>query len=192
MSATAKKTHHAISDWIGDIVALESHVEEAMDRQLKLKSESTDVSAALKRFHDAVRNSKQRAEAYQEQYGSEPGNPVKKVGANLLGKAAGIIDMVRSDSVSKALRDDYAAYSLLAISYTMLHTTSMALDDTATSDFAGQGLKTYARLVQEINNVLPEAVVQDLKDHEDGLVIKPNVVQQCRTFIDKTWKQTAS
>ena len=92
MTTTAKKIHHAIADWVGDIVALETHVEEAMDRQLKLESPDPAIATAIQRFHDAVRDSKQRAEAFQGQYGSEPGNPIIKAGSSLLGKAAGMID----------------------------------------------------------------------------------------------------
>jgi ferritin-like metal-binding protein YciE len=191
MSDTAQKNQKAISDWLGDIVALEGHVEEAMDRQLKLSSNSSEVTAAIKRYHDTVRDSKKRAEQYQEQYGTTPGNPIIKAGTNLLGKAAGMIDMIRADSVSKALRDDYTAYNLLAISYTMLHTTSMALKDDATKAFAEQGLRTYAALVQDINNVIPEAVVTDLMAGEGQDVIDPGVVAKCRKTVDSIWKSTS-
>ena len=191
MSETMQKNHKAISDWLGDIVALEGHVEEAMDRQLKLKSSSSEVTSAIQRYHDAVRDSKKRAEQYQEQYGTTPGNPIIKVGTNLLGKAAGVIDMIRADSVSKALRDDYTAYNLLAISYTMLHTTSMALKDDATKAFAEEGLRTYAALVQDINNVLPAAVVADLMQGEGQDVIDANIVVQCRKAVDRIWKSAA-
>ena len=193
MATTQTNTHQAISDWLGDIVALESHVEEAMDRQMKLKSSSTAATEAIKRFHDSVRASKHRAEKYRDQYGSTPGNPIKEIGSNLLGKAAGMIDMMREDSVSKALRDDFAAYNLLAISYTMLHTSSMAFGDNETKGFAEQGLRTYAGQVQEINNVLPEALVADLQENQDDHpVTNPNIVAECRRTIDAIWKQTTS
>lgn len=191
MTDTAQKNQKAISDWLGDIVALEGHVEEAMDRQLKLSSSSNEVTAAIKRYHDTVRDSKQRAEQYQEKYGTTAGNPIIKAGTNLLGKAAGMIDMIRTDSVSKALRDDYTAYNLLAISYTMLHTTSMALKDDATKAFAEQGLRTYAGLVQDINHVIPEAVVTDLMAGEGQDVIDANVVAECRKKVDSIWKSTS-
>jgi ferritin-like metal-binding protein YciE len=191
MSSTEKKIHHAIADWVGDIVALESHVEEAMDRQLKLESTNPAMTAAIKRFHDTVRDSKRRAVAYQEQYGSEPGNPIIKAGSALLGKAAGVIDLMREDGVSKALRDDITAYNLLATSYTMLHTTAMALEDTGTQTFAEQGLRTYAGLVQEINHLLPEAVLADLKDNDDHPLQNTNVVEECRETIQRIWQSTA-
>ena len=192
MSTTENKIHNAIADWVGDIVALETHVEEAMDRQLKLDVPNSQMGTAIQGFHDAVRTSKQRAEAYQEQYGSEPGNPIIKAGSNLLGKAAGMIDLMREDGVAKALRDDYTAYNLLAISYTMLHTTATALEDQATQAFAEQGLRTYASLVQDINHLMPEAVVEELKDNDDHPLQDTNIVEECRRLIQNVWQSTAN
>ncbi len=191
MTQAAKQIHEEISDWLGDIVALESHVEEAMDAQLKLEGDA-ELTSAIQRFHDAVRDSKKRAVAFQKEYGSTGGNPVIKAGSTLLGKAAGVIDKVRNDSVSKALRDDYTAYNHVAIAYTALHTTSMAFNDDATMKFAEQGLRTYAGLVQDLNHVFPAAIVHDLKKGEHAPVINPGIVEQCRATIDKIWKQTNS
>jgi len=192
MTTTAKKIHHAIADWVGDIVALETHVEEAMDRQLKLESPDPAIATAIQRFHDAVRDSKQRAEAFQGQYGSEPGNPIIKAGSSLLGKAAGMIDNMREDGVAKALRDDYTAYSLLAMSYTMIHTTAMALEDPATQAFAEQGLRTYASLVQDVSYLMPEAVLADLKDNPDHPLQNPNVAAESRRLIQHVWQSTTN
>jgi ferritin-like metal-binding protein YciE len=190
MTQTDKQIHHEDSDWLGDIVALEGHVEEAMDKQLKLEG-SPELTNAIKRFHDAVRDSKHRAEAFQKEYGSTAGNPVIKKGSELLGKAAGMIDKMRHDSISKALRDDYTAYNHVAIAYTMLHTTAMALNDSVTMRFAEEGLRTYARLVQDLNHVIPAAVVHDLTTGEHAPVIDPGVAERCRATIDGIWKSTS-
>jgi len=191
MTKAQQQDHHELSDWLGDIVALESHVEEAMDAQLKLEGD-TDLTTAIQRLHDTVRDSKQRAVDFQKRYGSEPGNPVIKAGSNLLGKAAGVIDRMRHDSVSKALRDDYTAYNHLAIAYTMLHTTAMALDDQAAMSFAEQGLRTYAGLVQEINHLIPAAVIHDLVSGDHAPVVAPDVIERCRATIDQVWRQTSA
>jgi ferritin-like metal-binding protein YciE len=191
MTHTGEQIHHEISDWLGDIVALESHVEEAMDHQLTLEA-SPELASAIQRFHDSVRDSKQRAEAFQQSYGSTAGNPVIKKGSELLGKAAGVIDKLRHDSVSKALRDDYTAYNHVAIAYTMLHTTAMAFNDNTTMRFAEEGLRTYARLVQDLNNVIPAAVVYDLAIGEHAPVIDPTVVEHCRATVDSIWKSTTA
>jgi ferritin-like metal-binding protein YciE len=192
MATDTKGTQQTIADWLGDIVALESHVEEAMDRQLSLASNSTNVATSFKRYHDTVRDSKHRAEAYQKAYGSTSGNPVIKAGSNLLGKAAGMIDKMRDDSASKALRDDYTAYNHLAIAYTMLHTTALALNDPATAEFSKQGLTTYARLVQDINHIIADAVVADLVANDEAPAPNANVVQEVRKTVDSAWKATAN
>jgi len=191
MVTETRSTQQSIADWLGDIIALESHVEEAMDRQLTLASTSTNVSTSFKRYHDTVRDSKHRAEAYQKTYGSTSGNPVIKAGSTLLGKAAGMIDKMRNDSASKALRDDYTAYNHLAIAYTMLHSTALALNDSATAEFAALGLKTYAGLVQDINQIITEAVIADLAANDDAPAPDASVMQRARKTIDDAWKATA-
>lgn len=190
MSTQQKRTQPVVSDWIGDLVALESHVEEAMDRQLELASENPALTAAIQRFHDSVRDSKHRAEAYQQQYGSTAGNPIIKVGSTMLGKAAGMIDKMRHDSVSKAMRDDYTAYNHLAIAYSMLLTTAAALGDADTRTFAEKGLTTYASMVQEINRLIPEAVMQDLRADENAQIVDKNALSAAQKTIDNAWKST--
>jgi len=187
-----KSVNATIADWIGDIVALESHVEEAMDHQLEIATSNAELKQTFQTFHDTVKASKDRAVAYQEQYGSTPGNPVIKTGAELLGKAAGLIDKLRKDTAAKALRDDYTAFNHVAIAYTMLHTTSMALGDSATEAFAEQGLRTYSGMVQDINNMIPLAVVEDLKANEEVPAVDQSIVDGCRKTIDSIWKSTQS
>lgn len=188
MSQQPKDTHKIIADWVGDLVALEGHVEEALDHQLKLDTPTTEIGSAFQEFHDTVRDSKERAVAYQERYGSTSGNPVIKTGAELLGKAAGLIDRVRNDTAAKAMRDDYTAFNHVAIAYTMLHTTAMALGDSETQSFAEQGLRTYAGLIQKINHVIPVVVVEDLKANDEVPSVDASIVDQCRATIDGIWK----
>jgi len=185
---STRTTHKVIADWIGDIVALVGHVEEALDHQLKLNSDSTALTTAIQRFHDTVRDDKRRAEAYQQEYGSTAGNPVIKKGSELLGKAAGMIDQIRHDSVAKSLRDDFTAFNHVAIAYSMLHATAMAYNDSATEAFAGEGLKTWARMVQEINQVISEAVVADLANNTEDPALNIGIVDQCRQFINDAWR----
>jgi hypothetical protein len=191
MDQERKDTHKIVSDWIGDLVALEGHVEEALDHQLKIEAPTTEIKTAIQELHDSVRDSKKRAVAYQEHYGSTAGNPVIKTGSELLGKAAGLIDRMRHDTVAKALRDDYTAFNHVAIAYTMLHTTSMALHDSATQSFAEEGLRTYAGLVQKINHILPAVVVEDLKANGEVPSVDASIVDECRATIDRIWKATS-
>jgi hypothetical protein len=136
-----------------------------------------------------VRENKRRAVAYQETYGSTAGNPIIKAGTNVLGKAAGMIDKMRNDAISKALRDDYTAYNHVSIAYTMLHTTAMALGDTATEQFAEAGLRSYTGMVMEIVYLMPLAVVEDLKESEGTQIVNDRVVEDCRRTIEGIWRE---
>ena len=78
------------------------------------------------------------------------------------------------------------------MAYTMLHATAMAYNDSATEAFSGQGLKTYAALVQDINQVISEAVVLDLQDNKDDPAPNTAVANQCRQFINQAWKSTTN
>ena len=192
MTATSSSQHKEISDWLGDIVALESHVEEAMDHQLKLETPNAELTATFKSLHDAVRDSKHRAEEYQKSYGSTAGNPIIKVGSELLGKAAGLIDKARKDSASKALRDDAPAFSMLNVAYGMLHTTAVALSDDRTAQFAKTGMHTYAHLAQEVSRAIPLAVVEELKTGDHADVLNPGAVETARQALYESWQQTSA
>jgi hypothetical protein len=126
-AAVQEKHQMTIADYVGDMVALESHIEEAMDRQLKETKDDREAHAAVQGFHDMVKSHRDGLKGLQEEVGTTGGNPIIAAGSNLLGKAAGVIDMVRTEGISKSLRDDYAAFSLAAISYSMLHTTAPEL-----------------------------------------------------------------
>jgi ferritin-like metal-binding protein YciE len=167
-------TRQFLADWLGDMVAIESHIEEALDHQLTIDTKSTTGKQAIQHAHDTVRDSKKRAEAFRDSYGEAGGQSVVQKGTELLGKAAGIIDKVRKDTATKALRDDYTAGNLAVAAYVTLHTTAIALEDDAVANFAAQGLKTYSQLVMDINKALPQTVVEDLIHNDEVPVRDPN------------------
>ena len=50
------KHAQTIADYVGDMVALESHIEEALDRQLTETKDDPEAHAAVQRFHDMVKS----------------------------------------------------------------------------------------------------------------------------------------
>ncbi len=180
----------AIRDFVGDIVSVESGIEETLDRQLKLGADNQSFQAAIQRFHDAVKASRDAARSYRDQLGGdeEGANALIEKGTEALGAITGMIQKLRPEGLSKALRDDYNLFNAAAISYTTLHTTGMALGDSATEAFAAQGLRTYARLVQDINNIIPGIVVDELQK-DSHIIANPMAAEQCREAIDRIWKE---
>jgi ferritin-like metal-binding protein YciE len=191
-NTTSEKNQKTIADYLGDMHAVESHIEEALDRQLDLFPDQPEAQMAVQGFHDMVKAQRDHVAALleQEPKGSVT-NTVKDAGSTLLGKVAGMIDKVRTESQSKALRDDYTAFNLAAISYSMLYTTATALGDVKVAEMAEKHLTGYAGAIQKINDLIPAVVLHELKK-DDHQVETSDVVAQSRKVIDRAWKVTAN
>lgn len=183
------KGKKVISDWVGDMVALEAHIEEALDHQLKVKDQVPAAASAVQHFHDSTKGNRDRLKAYQEKIGTTGGNPVIAVGASVLGKAAGLIDRVRNDTVTKSLRDDYTAFNHASVGYTLLHTTALALGDGETAQLAAQNLKVHASNVQHINHIISDVVLAEIQK-DDYPVVNTDAPAETRKAIDAIWSET--
>lgn len=182
----AEKHQQTIADYVGDMTALEAHIEEALDKQLTEVKDDAVALAAVQSFHDSVKQHRDTLRALQEEVGSTAGNPIKDAGAALLGKAAGIIDLVRTEGISKSLRDDYAAFSLAAISYSMLHTTANGLGDTRVASLAERHLHDHAEAIMRINEIMPEVVARELA--KDGHQVRDGAADATRQMVSRSWE----
>jgi len=191
MSQTASrevsdKHQQTIADYVSDMAALESHIEEALDRQLTEVKDDPVALAAVRDFHDMVKEHRDTLKAMEEETGKTIGTPIKEAGAALVGKAAGIIDLVRAEGISKGLRDDYAAFSLAAISYSMLHTTATALGDGRVASLAERHLRDHTDAIMRINEIMPEVVIRELE--KDGHRADNAAVEATRQAVLRSWQ----
>jgi hypothetical protein len=85
------------------------------------------------------------------------------------------------------LRDDYAAFSLAAISYSMLHTTATALGDSRVASLAERHLRDHADAIMRINDVMPGVVTRELE--KDGHRADNAAVQATREAVLRSWQQ---
>ena len=106
---------------------------------------------------------------------------------DLTGCLAAIYSKVRSEKVSKFLRDDYTALSMLSLTYTMLDATASALDDIETAELARNHLNEITPLVVHLNEVIPGVVVQELT--EEGLAVNLDAARDARNDSHDAWKQ---
>jgi ferritin-like metal-binding protein YciE len=185
------QNQNTIADYVGDMVALQNHIEEALDHQLEMSQDMPIAYAAIKRFHDTVKSQRDAMRAHQEQTGETAGSPIKEAGAAIIGKAAGLIDKVRTEGISKALRDDYTAFNHASIGFTMLHATATALGDKATARIAREGLTAYAKMVQEINHLIADVVIEELR-RDDHKIVDMQAAQQNRAMVDTAWRETSN
>jgi len=184
-----EKNLKTLQDYVGDMVNVESHIEEALDRQLDVVKDHPGAHAAVQRFHDMVKHNRDHMKQVQEAIGTTAGNPITKAGSAVLGAAAGMIDKIRSEAVSKALRDNYTAFNLAAISYTMLHTTATSLGDQSLATVCEEHLRSYAGAIQEINHLIPDVVAWELA--KDGHNVSPGSAAQTVQVVDAAWQQTS-
>jgi ferritin-like metal-binding protein YciE len=181
------KHRQTVADYVSDMAALESHVEEALDRQLIEFNDDSVALAAARDFHDMVKQHRDTLKAMEKETGKTIGTPIKEAGAALIGKAAGIINLLRTEGISKGLRDDYAAFSLAAISYSMLHTTATALGDSRVASLAERHLRDHADAIMRINDIMPGVVTRELEN--DGHRPDKAAVEATREAVLRAWQQ---
>jgi len=180
------KHRTTIADYVGDMAALESHIEEALDGQLTEVKDDPIARGAVQEFHDMVKQHRDTLKALEEETGRTIGSPIKEAGSALIGKAAGIINLVRTEGISKGLRDDYAAFNLAAIGYSMLHTTATALGDQRVAGLAARHLQDHAQAIMRINEIMPGVVIRELQ--KDGHQADNAAEEATRMAISRSWE----
>lgn len=153
-----------LSGFVNDMLAVETELHEAFRRQKHDESvkQSTIAYQVICRTEDTIDRHLSGLKACQQRLGGGE-SALKKAVGGVMGAVAGMYDKLRSDqSISRALRDDYAALSFATICYQMLHTTALAMKDQSTAECALKHLGEYAPLIMAISDSLPQVVVEEL------------------------------
>jgi ferritin-like metal-binding protein YciE len=186
----ARDKNEAINSYIGDMLALEDHIEKAIKGQLADLKDYPDVVTELRQIHHQVEHhiADLRALSDRRKAGGVA-ETVKRAGSALAGAAAGLVDLVRSEGLPKNLRDDYTAFNLANIGYLMLHTTALALGDQEVADLGRQHFRDYAEAILRFDALVPAAVVRYLQ--EEGLPAT-DVVSQVNRTVQEAWDQATA
>ena len=171
------KKRDLVTKYLADMIGVEGHIYQAIDKQVKETQDEPDVNPILRNIRDTLEQHTNALRDRLESLGGKPTSPLKEAGASILGVAAGVVDKLRAEEVSKDFRDNYTALSLSNISYVMLITTSLACGDRETADLCARHLKDNAQFVSDIGNLIPTLVVRDLSDLTD---LDPNAVEEAR------------
>lgn len=160
-----KDNRDEIRPYVADMAAVERHILEALERQHK-DDTFKDFPNALGLIDRLAGVLKTHVEGLEAHLGTLPGGgvaaAVKETVTGVLGGLAGVYDKVRKDKVSRALRDDYTALSLAAVSYTMLHSTALGLHQGTTADLALRNLKEVTPFLVELSQIIPQVVLKEL------------------------------
>ena len=178
-----------LNSYATDMNAVESHILEAVERQLT--SDETqqypDAVRVLTSLKSALQTHTQKLEAYIE--GTDGGGvkeAVKEAVFEALGVAAGFYDLLRpNDTVSRMIRDTYTATGLAAISYHMLYTTALGLKEDRLATIAIDNLKDLTKLIGQLSEVVCTVVAAELTAEDK--MIDPSVGQQAVAATQKAW-----
>jgi ferritin-like metal-binding protein YciE len=176
-----------LQQYVSDMLALERHLLPALENQSKEDryAKYPEARRLVNKIETTIRSHIDGLEQHLRYLGGDPASPVKSAVTAALGVAAAVIENVRTDPVSKNLRDDFTALSLTAVSYTMLHTTGQALNDQQTADLAVKFLRDYTPLIAEINEVVPEVVVNELRDETE--LLDPDAAKHATKRTQEAW-----
>jgi ferritin-like metal-binding protein YciE len=181
----SEKKKEIVTKYLADMIGVEGHIYQAVDKQVKETMDEPDLNPQLMRTRDILERHTQNLRSRLEALGGKPTSPLKEAGASVLGVAAGVIDKIRSEELSKDLRDDYTALNLSTISYVMLITTSLACGDRETAELCKANLKENAQLVKDLGSLVPYAVVRDLSDLTN---LDPSAVQEGKAIYIEAWQ----
>lgn len=177
----------SLQQYVSDMLAVERHMLPAFENQSKDDrfAKFPEAQRLVNRIESTVRSHINGLEQHLKSIGGDPASPIKEAVTAALGVAASVIENVRTNPVSKDLRDDYTVLNLAAVSYTMLHTTGHALMDERTSALAASYLEDYTPFITEINEVIPEVVVSELRDESE--TIDPMAAQEAVQRTQQAW-----
>ena len=187
-----KDNREALRPYLADMVAVEKHILEAVERQRN--------DDDIKQFPDALQlvgriesTLKSHVLALDSQSQSYPGGgaagAVKQAVTGVLGAIAGVYDKVRKDTASRALRDDYTALSLASVSYGMLHTTALGLSQGTVAELTKSHLEEINSLIMELGLALPRIVLKELAF--EGYTVDTGAAELAVKNLEETWRSSA-
>jgi hypothetical protein len=187
----ARDRNEAINSYITDMLGLEDHIEKAIRSQIEDLKDYPEVVGELRQIHRKIEHhiSDLRGLSDRRQTGGVV-ESVKRAGSAVLGAAAGVIDLVRTEGLPKNLRDDYTALSLAHIGYIMLHTTGLSFEDREVAELAQQGFTDYAEAITRLQGIIPAAVIAYFR--QEGLPARDDITPQVRRTIEEVWQSQSS
>ena len=180
----------AIQKHTADMLAVERHILEAIERQredddLREHAEANsiviEIERTLKRHITALEQL-----AHEKDTGVEA--TFKKAVTEVLGAVAGLYDKVREHPVSRMLRDDYVALSLAAMSYTAFHTFGLAVKEPKIADLAEEHLRDLTPLLVRLSKVLPHVVAAEVAEEVDDYAADATVGDTAEMRTQRAWQ----
>lgn len=150
-----------VQQYVREMVALESQIEELLDRRSGEVRDHPGATAAVQRFHTMVKSQRDALQSHLQGSGYDGGAAMLTDAQ----PAVGVTDtpqQLRSAGASAALQDIYTEFNRAAFGYAMLHARAHRFFERPTADLAEAHLRGYAEAIQTLNQLISEVVVWEL------------------------------
>ena len=186
-----EQSRAVIAKYLHDMHSLVSHGHQAIKRQREQLKDAghPPARAAVEGFEATLDQHLAMLRRRLEAIGESTTSPIQDAASAVAGVAAGLYNAVRSEEASKSIRDDYTFFSHSGMAYLMLHTTGESLGDGETAAIAARGYRDMARMMMEIDRVMPQLVISELR--QDGHQAA-DVAQKCQQLVHEAWRSSST
>jgi len=193
---TNDKGQLALQDRLMQLMADETEIVGALERQMAHTPQHPEASRTLTTIHNAI---KVHGESLRSELEISPGTvsaTQSPIGALFDFATPG---SGRTQLLSSNLRADFAAFNYAALGYAALHEMSLRLYVPTMREIAPQFLEDYAKAAQAVNHVIASVVAWELLQDDLGCsCICPmctmgvcGCVSACTSWIDEVWQEAA-
>jgi ferritin-like metal-binding protein YciE len=173
-------TQETLVKYLTDMYALENHLAQPLKSQAKDEDFMAYPTAQVlvHRMLARTENSISRLEDLVKQLGGDACGGFKSAVTEAAGAVAAVINEGRTHHVTKKLRDDYTALSLVAVGYELLHATSNALGSAQIATFAQSSLQETAGLIMSLSQEIIPVAVAELATTNEGVDVSTVATSQ--------------
>ena len=181
-------TQETLVKYISDIYALEEHILQPVKSQAKDDDFTPfpEAKALVTRIASSTETTITQLEALAKGLGGEARSGIKSAVSAVAGVAAAVVNEARTHAITKKLRDDYTALSLLAVGYELLHATGNALGSAEVATFAQSRLRTVAGFIMEISHEIIPVAVKELSETND---VDQSTVATSQKNVKAAWTE---
>jgi ferritin-like metal-binding protein YciE len=181
-------TQEILLKYLTDMHALEKH----LVQPLKAQADDADFGsfpeahALVQQLHLRTENAIGSLEIQIKELGGDARSGFKSAVTAAAGAMAAVVNEGRTHAITKKLRDDYTALSLVSIGYELLHATGHALGSEEVASLALRHLRDVAGFIMSLSQVIIPVAVEELNRTNPDANLKTVVSTQVN--IREAWR----
>jgi hypothetical protein len=186
-----KNNKDFVAGYVTDQLALVSHTLKTIDAQLedrdmiKFNHAHTTLISISELLDQHVRELAELNDINSESSSIKISASIAETFTEVSGAIAGFYSKLRSEKVSKMLRDDYAALNFATLTYSMLFVTAKGLSENRTAEIASRHLKSIPPFIMELNSIIPSVIIGELT--QQGFRVDESAEEETIKEIKEAW-----